>query len=167
MGDFRKTAIGIRKSEISRMTTRRIEKIRKRDGRIVDYDEAKLAEAIHRAARAAGHEKRYLADDLAGVVTTYLERYHDREVPGQVALEERIQEVQRYACIAQCCQVFRIVLVLVFAALGRHDDGTHPPRLLLQRKVRNAATGAALSGATDSPVGRSMQGMMGRMMGGR
>jgi ribonucleoside-triphosphate reductase len=65
------------------MSTRKIDKVRKRDGRIVDYDEAKLAEAIHRAARAAGHENRDLADDLAGVVTTYLERYHDRGSPSE------------------------------------------------------------------------------------
>src|SRR5262245_38103059 len=75
------------------MSTRKIEKIRKRDGRIVDYDEAKLAEAIHRAARAAGHEKRYLADDLAGVVTTYLERYHDREIPSSEEIQRMVEKI--------------------------------------------------------------------------
>jgi anaerobic ribonucleoside-triphosphate reductase len=75
------------------MTTRKIDKIRKRDGRIVDYDETKLAEAIHRAARAAGHEKRYLADDLAGVVTTYLERYHDREIPSSEEIQRMVEKI--------------------------------------------------------------------------
>lgn len=75
------------------MSTRKIDKIRKRDGSIVDYDEAKLAEAIHRAARAAGHEKRYLADDLAGVVTTYLERYHDREIPSSEEIQRMVEKI--------------------------------------------------------------------------
>src|SRR5262245_62878062 len=75
------------------MSTRKIEKIRKRDGRIVDYDEAKLAEAIHRAARAAGQENRYLADDLAGVVTTYLERYHDREIPSSEEIQRMVEKI--------------------------------------------------------------------------
>ena len=75
------------------MSTRKIDKVRKRDGRIVDYDEAKLAEAIHRAARAAGQEDRYLADDLAGVVTTYLERYHDREIPSSEEIQRMVEKI--------------------------------------------------------------------------
>jgi len=75
------------------MTARKIDKVRKRDGRIVDYDEAKLAEAIHRAARTTGHENRSLADDLAGVVTTYLERYHDREIPSSEEIQRMVEKI--------------------------------------------------------------------------
>ena len=75
------------------MSTRKIDKVRKRDGRVVEYDEAKLAEAIHRAARAAGQENRYLADDLAGVVTTYLERYHDREIPSSEEIQRMVEKI--------------------------------------------------------------------------
>ncbi len=75
------------------MSSRKIDKVRKRDGRVVDYDEAKLAEAIHRAARAAGHDNRYLADDLAGVVTTYLERYHDREIPSSEEIQRMVEKI--------------------------------------------------------------------------
>ncbi|HTF55699.1 MAG TPA: anaerobic ribonucleoside-triphosphate reductase [Planctomycetota bacterium] len=75
------------------MTARKIDKVRKRDGRVVDYDEAKLAEAIYRAARAAGHDNRYLANDLAGVVTTYLERYHDREVPSSEEIQRMVEKI--------------------------------------------------------------------------
>src|SRR5690349_696501 len=75
------------------MNSRKIDKVRKRDGRVVDYDEAKLAEAIYRAARAAGHDNRYLANDLAGVVTTYLERYHDREVPSSEEIQRMVEKI--------------------------------------------------------------------------
>lgn len=51
---------------------RKIDTIRKRDGRVEPYDERKIAAAI---AGAGGD--RYLAEDLAGVVTLYLERNHD------------------------------------------------------------------------------------------
>jgi len=75
------------------MTARKIDKVRKRDGRVVEYDEAKLAEAIYRAARAAGHDNRYLANDLAGVVTTYLERYHDREIPSSEEIQSMVEKI--------------------------------------------------------------------------
>ena len=39
--------------------------VRKRDGRIVPADEAKIAEAIFKAARAVGGEDRSLAEELA------------------------------------------------------------------------------------------------------
>ncbi len=75
------------------MTTRRIDRVRKRDGQVVAYDERKLAEAIFRAARTAGRENRWLADDLAGVVTTYLERHHDREVPSSAEIRRMVERI--------------------------------------------------------------------------
>lgn len=75
------------------MTRRKIDRVRKRDGRVVEYDERKLAEAIHRAARTAGQDNRYLADDLAGVVTTYLERHHDRETPTSEEIRHMVERI--------------------------------------------------------------------------
>ncbi|MBI4564024.1 MAG: hypothetical protein HY716_04935 [Planctomycetes bacterium] len=75
------------------MTRRHLERVKKRDGRVVDYDEAKLAEAIYRAARSVGQDNRYLARDLAGVVTTYLERYHDREIPTSEEIQRMVEKI--------------------------------------------------------------------------
>ncbi|MHC4821093.1 MAG: ATP cone domain-containing protein, partial [Planctomycetota bacterium] len=46
--------------------------IRKRDGRVVPFDEGKIADAIYRAALAVGGEDRFLAEELASVVTLFL-----------------------------------------------------------------------------------------------
>ena len=75
------------------MPQRRIETVRKRDGSVQPYDEAKLAEAIYRAACAAGQDNKYLAGDLAGVVTTYLERYYDRQVPSSAEIQGMVEKI--------------------------------------------------------------------------
>ena len=60
----------------------RIAKVRKRDGRLVDFDETKIADAVFKAACAVGREDRFLADELAGVVTLFLEKQYSGAVPG-------------------------------------------------------------------------------------
>ena len=62
------------------MPIRKIESVRKRDDSVVSYDEQKIAEAIARAARSAGQDNGAIGRDLAGVVTTYLERYRDHDI---------------------------------------------------------------------------------------
>lgn len=51
---------------------RRPSHVRKRDGRVVPFDEGKIADAIYRAALAVGGEDRFLAEELAGMVTLFL-----------------------------------------------------------------------------------------------
>ena len=51
---------------------RRPTHVRKRDGRVVPFDEGKIADAIYRAALAVGGEDRFLAEELAGMVTLFL-----------------------------------------------------------------------------------------------
>ena len=46
--------------------------VRKRDGRVVPFDEGRIADAIYRAALAAGGEDRFLAEELASLVTLFL-----------------------------------------------------------------------------------------------
>lgn len=75
------------------MPLRKIEKVRKRDGRVVAYDESKIAEAIARAARAAGQDQGAVGRDLAGIVTMYLERYFDRDVPSSDEIREMVEKI--------------------------------------------------------------------------
>lgn len=77
------------------MPVRRIERVRKRDGRLEAYDEAKLSESIRQAARAAGCDQPALAADLAGVVTTYLERHHGSGEPGSDEIRLMVERVLR------------------------------------------------------------------------
>jgi ribonucleoside-triphosphate reductase len=51
---------------------RRPTHVRKRDGRLVPFDEGRIADAIYRAALAVGGEDRFLAEELASMVTLFL-----------------------------------------------------------------------------------------------
>ena len=71
----------------------RIEKIRKRDGREVAFDEARIADAIYKSAQSVGVDDRFLATDLASVVALYLERYHGQSVPQTRDIQEIVGKV--------------------------------------------------------------------------
>ncbi len=71
----------------------RIEKIRKRDGREVAFDESRIADAIYKAACSVAVDDRFLAADLASVVALYLERYHGRTVPASRDVQEIVEKV--------------------------------------------------------------------------
>ena len=49
-----------------------ISKIKKRDGRIADFDKKKIADAIYKAAVSVGGEDMGLADSLSGKVGSML-----------------------------------------------------------------------------------------------
>jgi len=58
-----------------------IKQIIKRDGRCVPFDEKKIADAIFKAAQAVGGQDRMMAEELAGVVTLFLERNFQGDAP--------------------------------------------------------------------------------------
>ena len=72
---------------------RRISRVRKRDGRLVSFDEAKIADAIHKSACAVGTDDRFLADELAGVVTLFLEKSHTGGLPGIEEIQDMVEKV--------------------------------------------------------------------------
>ncbi len=71
----------------------RITRVRKRDGRLVDFDEAKIADAIHKASCAVGRDDRFLAEELAGVVTLFLEKRFTGAVPGIEEIQDMVEKV--------------------------------------------------------------------------
>ncbi len=71
----------------------RITKVRKRDGRLVEFDEAKIADAVHKAGVATGREDRFLAEELAGVVTLFLEKNFAGRVPGIEDIQDMVEKV--------------------------------------------------------------------------
>ncbi len=75
------------------MPIRKVESIRKRDGRSVAYDEQKIAEAIGKAARSAGHDNATIGRDLASVVTMYLEKYRERELPTSEEIQQLVEKI--------------------------------------------------------------------------
>ena len=67
-----------------------ISKIKKRDGRIVDFDKKKITNAIFKAARAVGGKDRELAAKLADQVVELLEK---RLKPGEIPTVEQVQDL--------------------------------------------------------------------------
>jgi len=67
-----------------------IKKIRKRDGRIVDFDRGKIAEAIWKAAKAVGGRDRALSVKLAGQVVDRLKKQLKR---GEIPSVEQVQDL--------------------------------------------------------------------------
>jgi ribonucleoside-triphosphate reductase len=65
----------------------------KRDGREVPFHERKIADAIFKAAQAVGGEDRQLADELASVVTMFLEREFLDSVPGIEDIQDVVEKV--------------------------------------------------------------------------
>ena len=62
---------------------KKVEYVRKRDGRIVPYDESRIANAIFKAAQAVGGEDRKMAEELSSVVTLFVEKeYGNGRIPG-------------------------------------------------------------------------------------
>jgi ribonucleoside-triphosphate reductase len=71
----------------------RIASVRKRDGRTVAFTQQKIADAIFKAARAVGGEDRHLADELAGVVTLFLEKHYPTQIPGIEDIQDMVEKV--------------------------------------------------------------------------
>ena len=69
--------------------TMTIETIQKRDGRMVAFDESKIADAIFKAAKAVGGADRAIATELASVVTHFLQKRFEGVIPGIEEIEQR------------------------------------------------------------------------------
>ncbi len=68
----------------------KIQKIRKRDGRVVPFDQEKITNAIWAAAQAVGGKDRKKAEFLSGEVLKVLERKYE---PGSVPAVEHVQDI--------------------------------------------------------------------------
>ena len=53
-----------------------LRQVRKRSGQLVPFNQEKIANAIFKAAQAVGGEDRQMADELADVVTMFLEKQY-------------------------------------------------------------------------------------------
>ncbi|NQT85868.1 hypothetical protein HQ560_03830, partial [bacterium] len=71
----------------------RIKSVRKRNEREVIFDEGKIADAIFKAAEAVGGEDREMANELAGVVTMFLEQEFTGDTPGIEDIQDTVEKV--------------------------------------------------------------------------
>ncbi|MFH1422706.1 MAG: anaerobic ribonucleoside-triphosphate reductase [Planctomycetota bacterium] len=71
----------------------KIEKVSKRDSRIVPYNETKISDAIFKAALSVGGEDRFLAEELASVVTLFLEKKYSEQIPTIEDIQDMVEKV--------------------------------------------------------------------------
>ncbi|MGM0462265.1 MAG: ribonucleoside triphosphate reductase [Fibrobacterota bacterium] len=68
--------------------------VRKRDGRIEDYNRSVISEAIFKAAESVGGEDRRVADELAIKVEALLEeKFHDNSIPAVEQVQDIVEKV--------------------------------------------------------------------------
>ncbi len=67
--------------------------VKKRDGRVVPFEQDKITEAIFKAAKAVGGEDRYLAEDLAESVTFYLKKQFADKIPVVEEIQDIVERV--------------------------------------------------------------------------
>ena len=71
-----------------------IKKIRKRDGRIADFDQEKVTEAIWKAAQSVGGKDRKLAEMLSDKVVAVLEyQFSDKEMPTVEEIQDIVEKI--------------------------------------------------------------------------
>ncbi len=75
------------------MTSIKIAQIRKRDGRVVDFDQEKITKAVWAAAQAVGGRDRRLAQRLSNRVVAMLEEKFPREIPGVEDVQDLVEKV--------------------------------------------------------------------------
>ncbi|MEM3399820.1 MAG: vitamin B12-dependent ribonucleotide reductase [Candidatus Micrarchaeia archaeon] len=70
-----------------------IKKIRKRDGRIVDFDPEKIANAIWKAAQSVGGKDRETAERLSQIVVKLLEEKYAGKIPTVEEVQDVVEKV--------------------------------------------------------------------------
>ena len=71
-----------------------IKKIRKRDGRVVDFDQEKITEAIWKAAQVVGGKDRKTAEKLSSKVVAVLEyQFSDKEIPTVEEIQDIVEKI--------------------------------------------------------------------------
>jgi len=108
----------------------RIREVRKRDNRVVPFDQSKITEAIWRALRAAGRGDRSLAEDLASCVTLFLEKRFGDTIPGIEDIQDMIETVLQETGHADICSLYheyRVKRAKIREILQVHKDTSGGP----------------------------------------
>ena len=72
-----------------------IKKIKKRDGRIVDFDQAKITEAVWKAAQSVGGQESSLADQISNQISAVLEVFFksDENIPNVEQIQDLVEKI--------------------------------------------------------------------------
>jgi ribonucleoside-diphosphate reductase alpha chain len=88
----------------------KIKKVKKRDGRIVDFDKSKIAEAVWKAAKSVGGKDREKTHEIAEDVNKILEQRFEGQIPSVEDVQDVIEKVlieEGYAKTAKSYILYR------------------------------------------------------------
>ncbi|MFH1857068.1 MAG: anaerobic ribonucleoside-triphosphate reductase [Candidatus Omnitrophota bacterium] len=81
-------------SAVSRTdSVQEFDKVRKRDGRVMEFNKSKISDAIFKAAQAVGGEDRLLSDELAEAVTLFLKKNFAEKAPAIEEIQDAVEKV--------------------------------------------------------------------------
>ncbi|HNR98967.1 MAG TPA: anaerobic ribonucleoside-triphosphate reductase [Planctomycetota bacterium] len=110
----------------------RISEVRKRDNRIVPFDQSKIGDAIYKAVRSVGAGDRTLADDLAAAVTLFLEKRWKGAIPSIEDIQDMVETVLAetgHAEIASAYIEYRTKRAQIREILKVHKDDPQGPEV--------------------------------------
>ncbi len=110
----------------------RISEVRKRDNRIVPFDQSKIGDAIYKAVRSVGAGDRTLADDLAAAVTLFLEKKFKGTIPSIEDIQDMVETVLTetgHREIATAYIEYRKKRAQIREILKVHKDSPHGPEV--------------------------------------
>lgn len=81
------------KGESNESKITEIEKAEKRDGRVVDFDQSKITEAIWSAAKAIGGRNKRLAERLSDKVVDYLKKNSEKDIPHVEEIQDVVEKI--------------------------------------------------------------------------
>jgi ribonucleoside-diphosphate reductase alpha chain len=105
-----------------------VSKVKKRDGRIVDFDKEKIAYAIWKAAESVGGKDRKRAEELAAMVVSKLEEKFPEQIPSVEDVQDMVEKVlieQGHASVAKAYILYRekrAEVRKIKSMLGVEDD---------------------------------------------
>lgn len=132
-------------SEVEKQSkpTSTLTKIKKRDGRIVDFDNNKIAEAIWKAAKAIGGKDRALAYTLADKVVEILQsKFNSENIPSVENVQDAVEKVLIESGHAKTAKAYilyrqkRTEIRRAKAVLGVEDDLKLPLNTLIILSAR-------------------------------
>ncbi len=103
-----------------------IREVRKRDNRVVPFDQSKIADAIYKAIRSVGKGDYALAEELASAVVHFLEKKFSGAIPGIEDIQDQVETVlieTGHAEVAKTYILYRNKRAAIREALQVRSEG--------------------------------------------
>ena len=131
-----------------------VKKIKKRDGRIVDFDKEKITDVIFKAAESVGGKDRKIAEELSAMVADELNAIFDgKKIPTVEEVQDTVEKVlmktghaktaKEYILYRQKRSELRAEKTAVMGRLVETKLSVNALKVLSERYLRKDTTGTS------------------------